>query len=776
MSKARDIADSAATINQIDNLSSDAQSQIDAKAPISSPTFSGTVSGTFSGDGSSLTGIDSSPYSVCSTKFFQCAEPVLDTSAGTYFKIRATGNTNISVTGSATTVVLDYISNLHGSLSLPNSFKTQGYSGNTINDLVVNNRYRIEYSKIGSEYHGTLCHLEYYPSSQTRRMVSFGQVPCHKARDRICTGNIWDPGHAFAPIGTSRESYCNARQMTDFTNCTQGTYDQDKGQMRVNERSLNICYGGKPYVLQPTSQIEHKWSWSPCCNRTHQTAGNWYESKYIVWGYDPQGFRCIHKVVDWSNQNKMCACNEIISLCCTGCADGYPTECCAPAFRCMPECGKYGDSYPLAYDSRDNTLLTAESPYARCKRRRLYMRTWDLQSIMEDGVARDTIFCGQPMSLPCVTISTCYCTENALLHTWSSLTAYPNWDFAKCGECLPLSYVGPAANDWQDSQQCMIFVNVKKTKHSFGNQNCAHGDWGYTTCHSKCLLSHPNSPFLYGAAECCLMATGDRRRGGQVFLEGGKYFAIWGSGNGFSGCTMRNKIQVFCNTNYGSSAAPSYLALTGNGCCFCTQMCTGSLDAQAGKWWWDCKGCHFVHMNWQESGNNCQTTYIISRHTAENQYIETYCCRWCAGPTSSTGSSNCCNIFPRGGKCGSNNSGPAIAEIDISDTNCHCIYSAAASCEAGSTQGCCGMNFDPSSCTWAVGNQSWKTTVGANTAPDKLFFWSCDYTTSTLCDCDGQFGGGFHLRSNVVHYKDGDGAYVNQFAIHPLSNTELFAI
>lgn len=83
MSKTRDIADSAATINYIEGLTSDAQSQIDTatsdittntsdiatntsgiatKAPLSNPTFTGTVTATaFSGDGSSLTGVDSLP-------------------------------------------------------------------------------------------------------------------------------------------------------------------------------------------------------------------------------------------------------------------------------------------------------------------------------------------------------------------------------------------------------------------------------------------------------------------------------------------------------------------------------------------------------------------------------------------------------------------------------------------------------------------------------------------------------------------------------------------
>ena len=63
MSKSRDIADSAATINYIDGLTSDAQSQLNDKATLDgSPTFTGTVTATAcSGDGSGLTGVDSLP-------------------------------------------------------------------------------------------------------------------------------------------------------------------------------------------------------------------------------------------------------------------------------------------------------------------------------------------------------------------------------------------------------------------------------------------------------------------------------------------------------------------------------------------------------------------------------------------------------------------------------------------------------------------------------------------------------------------------------------------
>ena len=68
MSKSRDIADSAATINYIDDLTSAAQSQIDAKAPIASPVFTGAVTASsFVGDGSTLTGVNTEIQTVTRT-------------------------------------------------------------------------------------------------------------------------------------------------------------------------------------------------------------------------------------------------------------------------------------------------------------------------------------------------------------------------------------------------------------------------------------------------------------------------------------------------------------------------------------------------------------------------------------------------------------------------------------------------------------------------------------------------------------------------------------
>lgn len=68
MSKSRDIADSAATINFIDGLTSAAQTQINSKAPIASPVFTGAVTASsFVGDGSTLTGVGSEIQTVTRT-------------------------------------------------------------------------------------------------------------------------------------------------------------------------------------------------------------------------------------------------------------------------------------------------------------------------------------------------------------------------------------------------------------------------------------------------------------------------------------------------------------------------------------------------------------------------------------------------------------------------------------------------------------------------------------------------------------------------------------
>ena len=89
MSKSRDIADSAATINFIDNLTSSAQSQIDAKAPIASPVFTGAVTASsFVGDGSTLTGVGSEIQTVIRTSNIQLTSNnnsnFIDITSGTF--------------------------------------------------------------------------------------------------------------------------------------------------------------------------------------------------------------------------------------------------------------------------------------------------------------------------------------------------------------------------------------------------------------------------------------------------------------------------------------------------------------------------------------------------------------------------------------------------------------------------------------------------------------------------------------------------------------------
>ena len=103
MSNSRDIADSAATINYIDGLTSDAQTQINTatsdiatntsniatKAPLSSPAFTGTAT---------LVGITEAYNSVTSTS--NAASIDLDT--GTNFSHTLTENTTFTFSNPAT--------------------------------------------------------------------------------------------------------------------------------------------------------------------------------------------------------------------------------------------------------------------------------------------------------------------------------------------------------------------------------------------------------------------------------------------------------------------------------------------------------------------------------------------------------------------------------------------------------------------------------------------------------------------------------------------------
>jgi hypothetical protein len=103
MSKSRDIADSAETINFIDGLTSDAQSQLDGKATLdASPTFTGTVTATaFSGDGSGLTGVDSLPSQTGNNGLFLTTDGTDASweavSAGLNFIQEVTASNNASV-------------------------------------------------------------------------------------------------------------------------------------------------------------------------------------------------------------------------------------------------------------------------------------------------------------------------------------------------------------------------------------------------------------------------------------------------------------------------------------------------------------------------------------------------------------------------------------------------------------------------------------------------------------------------------------------------------
>ena len=95
MSKSRDIADSAATINYIDTLTSAAQSQINTanvniatKAPLSNPTFTGTTT---------LVGVDEAYNIVTSTT----NATTVDLDTGTNFSHTLTENTTFTFSNPA---------------------------------------------------------------------------------------------------------------------------------------------------------------------------------------------------------------------------------------------------------------------------------------------------------------------------------------------------------------------------------------------------------------------------------------------------------------------------------------------------------------------------------------------------------------------------------------------------------------------------------------------------------------------------------------------------
>ena len=71
VSQISDYTGTATELNYTDGVTSNIQTQLDAKAPLASPTFTGTVTATaFSGDGSALTGVDSLPSQTGNTGKF----------------------------------------------------------------------------------------------------------------------------------------------------------------------------------------------------------------------------------------------------------------------------------------------------------------------------------------------------------------------------------------------------------------------------------------------------------------------------------------------------------------------------------------------------------------------------------------------------------------------------------------------------------------------------------------------------------------------------------
>ena len=191
-------------------------------------------------------------YDVCATSFCSCACPVLNLAQGNYFKVRATSNTHLDVTGDGTSVAIDYLSNCYGVLNLPNSFITDGGGANNITNLAINNRYLLQYNKVGSQWIGSVEHVTYYPTCETRHTASRGYARCNwnlptNLSDGQQHGSLG--GH---PIGAFCNQYLNS-MYTHECMIGAGTVENGNCGMRSQtNRSLTFCYKNKPYTIAPS--------------------------------------------------------------------------------------------------------------------------------------------------------------------------------------------------------------------------------------------------------------------------------------------------------------------------------------------------------------------------------------------------------------------------------------------------------------------------------------------------------------------------------------------
>ena len=805
MSKSRDIADSAATINFIDGVTSDVQTQLDSSAtaglatagPITTPVVTAnsivaTVSATLGAVGDvTITGGTADQYlqtdgsgnlsfadvatgglSICATTLQSCVNPVLNLAQGNYFKIRATSNTHLDVTGAGTSLKIDYLSNCYGVLNLPNSFTTEGATANAITELAINNRYLLEYEKVNNQWIGGVKHLSFHPSCEIRHAVSKGYSTCN-----WLTGGEIGAGSCCMVKGPSvfprmspvsiNEYYCHEFKLGG------GGYEGGmKGMASNNNRSLSFTYKNKPYTIAPTGIAKHQM----CAMRTSCNCQVLIacadDAKGIVLGYDACGFACEHQLVDYfTHMSPQCS-HRKLYIPAQYAVGAHSVECCVTD-RCHPGCGTTGTFRPIAVWPSRNLLINAELLYTCCRNVIGRYRCLALDAFIERGEYKN-LSSGQDndqLYLKCWNSAVCNNREGGG-SSWLSLSVSPNVDFDKCSSAV-IAHLTPLC-----SEECQFVVISKLTPKVCNTDYPDNEVTRDLFCLSSCshdLRIGGCRMFFAGQGQCDNSCLGDNSIGTITMTANSEYVAVTGIGCTTNHC-YTTKVAFFRDCQYGNTQQ-EYTNI-GN-CCFITRRCggIGIIKCIAPSATWDCQGCHLAFASCkQQCCNGFGTSIIFTRNEEGTGYLTTYCCCWCTDCNLGGNPTICCNQWPVSGA--GNCQGPILGPIDVCGS-IHCLYSAAASttcCSTCSQGDLCGLSYDTSNCTWTVGTQAWKTDCGANTAPDKLFWYSCEYSKGTTCCCGGQQGCLYTFGAAVLAGRGSDGAYINPRAIHPLSNTELYSI
>jgi len=791
MSKSRDIADSAATINFIDGVTSDVQTQLDSSAtaglatagPITTPVVTAnsivaTVSATLGAVGDvTITGGTADQYlqtdgsgnlsfadvagagnSVCATTFQSCRHPILNLSTANYFKIRATSNTAVDITGSGDSLTIDYLSNIYTTLSLPDNFVTDGATGNTITSLALNNRYKIEYKKVGDEYVGQTRHLGYYPTKVTKHGASRCQFPCGLRPDSTCLPLGGMAANQYYVCETGARD--NVPVTWDKYDCLCGNMgqlgnDTARGGMDSSAvRTLTFCCKGKLYTIAPgkiACQFIRDRVSNVCCMCEIKKNGAFAQ----VYGYGLKGERCLHSLVNTYDQSTFTNDKAFVNFTCSPAWTNF--ECCYTNAGCYPH-HYTGHIKPLGVSVSRDLLLLAEMSYRCCSKYTMQIMCVHLEDFMNGRYRK--MAASDTTCLCNVTSGTgsgvCMgCVQSA----WRSLTATPNYDFDKC--TIPLKVMS-VVRAGQPNYCINPIVGMKFCLRPVWPNGTDNGPLCTATQGIQCIMSNSEVPLGVGrCGDCCAQGN----QGVMAMSVNGEYLAMIGR-NKFSGHCIINQIVVLRDCGYNTMTGCNNNCYAVIHCLeFGSRYCGASCCMTA--WNWDSDLCHLVHVPqmYYQCVNSYNESRILSRTTTGTSYVTSYCQCICTDTHSTACQHICNNIWPRHGAyayCDSHR--PSIYEVDTS-TPSHCIYSGNASC----TTDCinppdgCGLTYDSGTCTWSVGTQNFTTTCGANVAPCILFGTN---------NCEQAQG----MTDFQNLYKTANGEYMSPDQIYPLSNTELFSI